>query len=400
MVNDKRNIICAIVASLLAMAFFFGVYKYQSVHHKSKDEVTVGFIYDGDASVPYTANFISAASHMTIEYQDKVKLIEKHNVPYDDTENVLEELIDEGCDIIFTNSYGYGDAVKEMAKKYPDIQFCAATCDNSDPDVSNYHTFMGEIYQGRYVSGVVAGMKLNEMIQNGEITEDQAVMGYVAANDSAEVISGYTAFLLGARSQCPNTIMHVCYTGSWANYSLEKELTEKLIEEGCVIISHHTNTIGSAIVCENANMPYHVYHVGYNQDMMDVAPKASLISTRIDWSEYITSAVGAVIDNDDIENRVSGNIHGCDVSGGFKDGWVGLFEINPAAEPEGCTEVVNDTIKKLEQGSINVFEGELVGVDPNDPNDTYDLSTPYIENENASAPSFHYILKDVIIIDE
>lgn len=400
MVNDKRNIISAVIAALLAMALFFGVYRYQSEHSRSRDEVTVGFIYDGDASVPYTANFINAAEHMSIVYQDKVRLVEKFNVPYEETENVIEELVREGCDIIFTNSYGYGETTKAMAKKYPDIQFCAATCDNSDSETPNYHTFMGEIYQGRYVSGVVAGMKLSEMIQSGEITESQAVLGYVAANDSPEVISGYTAFLLGVRSQCPTAVMHVCYSGSWANYSLEKELTEKLISEGCVIISHHTNTIGSAIVCENTNMPYHVYHVGYNQDMMDVAPKTSLVSTHIDWGVYITSAVGAVIEDADIESRINGNINGFDASGGFKEGWVSLFEINPAAEPEGCDKKVSETLKKLEHGTINVFEGDYTGKDPNDPNDTCNLNTPYMENESASAPSFHYVLDDVVIIDE
>lgn len=403
MTNEKRNIICALIAGILAISLFYG---YHYITHYSKQgsgHAKVGFIYDGDASTPYSANFIKAANRVKNELGDKTEIVERHNVPYEQADQVLKELADSGCDIIFTNSYGYGEAAKKMAEKYPDIEFCEATCDNanSEPKLSNYHTFMGEIYQARYVSGIVAGAKLNEMIKNEIISKDEAKVGFVAAFPVAEVISGYTAFLMGVRSQCPDAVMTVRYINTWNNYALERDVAQQLIDDGCVIISHHSNTIGSAIACEEAHKnDKAVYHIGYNQDMMNIAPTASLTSCRIDWSAYIVSAVEAVIEKEKIESRVEGKVNGYDTSGGFKEGWVKIFAVNNASAAEGSKELVSDAIKEMSSGNIHVFKGDYVGVDPNDPSDTYDLNKEYIENEGSSAPTFHYVLKDIITVAE
>ena len=400
MSKDKRNILCAVIAAVLALSLFYAYHYVQTVTKGKKDHVKVGFIYDGDASTPYSANFIRATNKVRTEFGEKAEITEKFNVPYEDAQQVIEELVNDGCDIIFTNSYGYGETAKKMAEKHSDIQFCEATCDNAndDPKLSNYHTFMGEIYQGRYISGMVAGAKLKEMIDEGVITSDQAVVGFVAAYPVAEVISGYTAFLMGVRSQCPSAVMRVKYINTWNSYSLEKDAAQQLIKEGCVIISHHSNTVGSAIACENSDMPYPVYHVGYNQDMMDFAPTTALVSCRIEWSEYIVSAVQAVLDNDKIESAVSGKVNGYDVSGGMKEGWVKMLEINSAIAAKGSEKLVKDAIKDMNKGRIHVFMGDYIGVDPEDPDDTYDLRKEYVENEKSSAPTFHYVLKDVITI--
>lgn len=402
MSKEKPNIICAIIASVLAISLFYAYHYIQSVTSGAKDHAKVGFIYDGDASTPYSANFIRATNRLRTELGDKVEIIEKNNVPYEDAQSVIEELAKEGCDIIFTNSYGYGETAKAAAKKYTDVQFCEATCDNAndEPKLSNYHTFMGEIYQGRYISGMVAGAKLKEMIDNEVITKQQAVVGFVAAYPVAEVISGYTAFLMGVRSQCPEATMRVKYIDTWNSYSLEKDAAAQLIEEGCVIISHHSNTVGSAIACENADKPYPVYHVAYNQDMMDVAPTSALISCRIDWSEYIISAVNAVLDNRKIEKNVKGTVNGNDASGGLKEGWVEMMEINPAIAPKGCKKLVDDAVNDMSKGRIHVFKGDYIGVDPDDPSDTYDLNKEYFENQQSSAPTFHYVLKDIITVTD
>ena len=398
--REKSNIICALIAAVLALGLFYAYHYVQSVMSGTKEHVKVGFIYDGDASTPYSANFIRAAGRLRTELGKKVDIIEKNNVPYDNADEIIDELVKEGCDIVFTNSYGYGEAAKKAAEKYSDVEFCEATCDNAndEPRLENYHTFMGEIYQGRYICGMAAGAKLNEMIENGVITRQQAVVGFVAAYPVAEVISGYTAFLMGVRSQCPDATMRVKYIDTWGSFSLEKEAAQQLIDEGCVVISHHTNTVGSAIACENADLAYPVYHVSYNQDMIDFAPASALISCRIDWSEYIISAVNAVIENKKIEKAVNGRVNGYDTSGGMKAGWVKILEINSAIAPKGCEKLVQQAQEDMSAGKIHVFKGDYIGVAPDDPSDTYDLNKEYIENENSSAPTFHYVLKDIITV--
>ncbi|MCR4837539.1 MAG: BMP family ABC transporter substrate-binding protein [Eubacterium sp.] len=138
---------------------------------------------------------------------------------------------------------------KKYAGLHPEIQFCEATApdandENGDPVYENYHTFMGEIYQGRYISGVVAGMKLKELLDQGILRPEEAKVGYVAAYSSAEVISGYTAFFLGVRSIVPEAVMEVKYTNTWSNYNIEKQCADELIDRGCVIISQHSDTTG------------------------------------------------------------------------------------------------------------------------------------------------------------
>ena len=152
----------------------------------------------------------------------------------------------------------------------------------------NYHTFMGTIYQGRYISGIVTGMKLRELIEQKKLTPAQAKIGYVAAFPYAEVISGYTAFFLGVRSVVSEAVMTVSYTNTWSNTTTERKLAEKLIDEGCVIIAQHSDTTGPATACETASTRDGklVFHVGYNQTMTDVAPTTSLVSTRINWTPY------------------------------------------------------------------------------------------------------------------
>ena len=260
---------------------------------------------------------------------------------------------------------------------------------------------MGEIYEGRYVSGIVAGMKLKEMIDQGVISPDEAKIGYVGAFPYAEVISGYTAFILGVRSVVPSAVMTVKYTNTWTNYTLEKQCAKELIDEDCVIISQHSDTTGPAVACEDAaDSGKNVYHIGYNQSMIDVAPTTSLVSTRINWSYYIFSAVDAVLENKKIEEYVDGNIHGNDVGAGFEYGWVQMFDINSLIAADGTSEAVDKAIDELKKNRIQVFKGDYIGVNPDDDSDTYDLNKGYIENENQSAPSFYYILKDVITVEE
>ena len=397
MKKDTQNIICAVVAALLGIGLFCGVLYRFTPDYRSRSQISIAVICNGDKSTPYTANFARAAEQLNLS-GDTLNIY--YNTPGDDAEELIRGLANDGVDLVFSNSDLYGETMRRMAEQYPDIQFCAATCSNADASVPNYHTFMGEIYQGRYVSGVAAGAKLNQMIADGRITPEQAVLGYVAAYPEAETISGYTAFLLGVRSQCPTAVMRVRYIHTWSNYALEKKTAEELIAEGCVVISHDTDTAGSAIACENAEMPYPVYHIGYNQDMQSVAPTTALTGTCTDWQHYMEAAVKAVRSSQPIESAVKGTCFGNDAAGGLQEGWVRLFDLNSVAAAPGTDVLLAETIEAMRQGRIHVFQGDYTGTDPEHPEDVCDLTKEYIENASRSAPSFHYVLRDVITVEE
>ena len=194
--------------------------------------------------------------------------------------------------------------------------------------------------------------------------------------------------------------MRVRYTHTWSSYAQEKAAAQQLIEEGCVVISQHTDTIGPAIACEEASPARRVYHVGYNQSMSEVAPGSSLVGVRICWEPYVTAAVDAVMRRKPIETVVSGRIHGTDVSAGFEKGWVELVDLNQQIAAPGTQEAMDSAIEQFRRGGGDfVFRGDYTGVDPDDPGDTCDLSGGYVENENTSYPTFHYILDDLIIIE-
>ena len=401
MSDERKKVVVTVLTALACALLAFAYHAVQEQNFMGKDSVTVGFVLDGDESAPYSSNFIRAIKAIETQYDDRVQMQVRYNVPSDEAQEVLEELVQSGCGIVFTNSSVYGDAAKAMAEAHPDVQFCSATCSNANmqPVLANYHTFMGEIYEGRYVSGKVAGMKVAEMIARGEVDADDAWLGYVAAYPYPEVISGYTAFFLGARSECPSVRMRVRYVSTWGNYAVEKEAARQLIDEGCAIISQHTNTVGPAIACEEANLVHPVYHVGYNQDMIDVAPATSLVGTRINWAPYCVSAVEAVLGSKRIEDVVRGHVHGNDIGAGFEEGWVSMLELNSLIAPQGCAAMIDSAIASLSSGSCPVFVGDYVGVDPFDETDTWDLHTEYRENESSSAPTFHYVLQDVIVVE-
>lgn len=354
----------------------------------------VGFVYIGDESEAYTANFIAAEKAIADTYGDKVECIAKYNVAEDAVEDPVKELCDAGCGIIFTTSFGYGAVVKELAPQYPDIQFCQATCADAaqEPAVENYHNYMGHIYQGRYVAGIVAGMKLQELIDAGTITADQAKIGYVAAFDYAEVISGYTAFLMGVRSIVPDATMTVQYANTWGDYDTEKTMATAMIEDGCVIISQHSDTEGPAQACEDAKAKgTEVYCVCYNQDMTDVAPNACLISSRQDYAPYEVAAVQAAMDGTKIA---------VDEGAGFEKGWVAMTELNTKIAAEGTQEKMDEAIKAFEDGTMkatDVFKGPYTATDPYS-GETIDLKDGFDENATQSAPAFSYVINDIITI--
>lgn len=395
----KRVYLTMALTCLVILALLAGGLRLMNLSG-ARDDLKVGFIYDNDESTPYTYNFSLAKDAVERKYGDRVEIMTCSNVLDDKMEEPLRELADKGCDIIFFN--GYSELVMQLAPQYPDVQFCQTSyMDMSNKTVpQNYHTFKGEAYQGRYVSGIAAGVKIQEMISEGFIAPDQAIVGFVAAFPTSEVISGYTAFLLGVRSVVPQAVMRVRYTQTWSSYAQEKSAAQQLIDEGCVILSQHTDTIGPAIACEEASQDRPICHVGFNQSMSEVAPGTSLVASRICWEPYVLAAVDAVMSRKSIEKVVSGNIHGTDVSAGFDKGWVEIMDLNQQIAAPGTQEAMDSAIDQFRRGKVDfVFKGDYTGVDPRDPSDTYDLRGGYIENENTSFPTFHYVLNDIITVE-
>ncbi len=394
----KREYLVTALTCLIVLAAFLVGFKILNPSDE-KENLKIGFIYDNDESTPYTYNFSLAKDALEQKYGERVEIFTCSNVLDEEIEEPLRELADAGCDIIFFN--GYSELVIKLAPEYPNIQFCQTSyMDMTDVKVpDNFHTFKGEAYQGRYISGIVAGMKIKQMIEEGIITEDQAIVGFIAAFPTSEMVSGYTAFLLGVRSIVPNAVMRVIYTETWSSYAHEKRAAQKLLNEGCVVITQHTDTIGPAVTCEDATQEIPVYFVGFNQSMSEVAPSTSLVTARICWEPYVLSAVEAVMTNKTIESVVSGNIHGTDISAGFDEGWVDMIDLNQHVVAPGTQEAMEKVIEQFRKGNVDfVFKGDYVGSDFNDPANTIDLRNGYIENERCSYPLFNYVIPDIITV--
>lgn len=395
----KQKYVITVVTSILMIVLITGIQKIV-LEKKQNRFVRVGALYVGDSSTTYTGNFIKAQKAIEKKFGSQVEFIPMFNVPEGNCDNSLQTLVDKKCDIIFTTSFGYGDVAKKFAKRYPNIQFCHATGDNAntEPFVPNYHTFMGRIYEGRYIAGVVAGLKLQELIDKGQLKAEEALIGYVGAFPYAEVISGFTAFFLGVQSVVPSSKMFVKYTYSWTDFIKEKNCTKELIEQGCVIISQHSDTAGPATACEETDSSKNVFLVSYNQSMADVAPTTYLIGSKINWTPYMIGAVEAVLNKKSIEKNVDAFFFKNDACAGFNKNWVEMLELNTLVATEGTKDKIEKLKKQISKGEIDVFKGDFTGVNPDNPLDTIDLNVSYKENSFSSAPSFFYILKDKIIV--
>lgn len=314
-------------------------------------DVKVGFIYIGDENDGYTYAFYEGALEMkkALGISDENFLI-KWNVPENEVcYEAACELVDDGCDIIFANSYGHETYMMQAAEENPDVEFCSATGDMAKKSgIDNYHNYYVSVEQSRYVSGIVAGMKLNEMIADGKITEDQAVVGYVGAFAFAQVISGFDSFYLGVKSVCPAAKMIVKYTSTWGDQAIEYDVAKALIEESkCVLISQHSNTTGPAAACEELG----VYCVGYNISMIDAAPNYALTSASLNWGPFTTYAVKCV---------AAGEKMPSDWCKGYEDGACKITEVNAKAfSAETYSEVmaaVETAESALKEGSLQVFD--------------------------------------------
>ena len=310
-------------------------------------KVKVGFITLHDENSTYDKNFIDAAKEACanlglVENEDY--FIKTNVGETEQCAEVAADLVDAGCNIIFADSFGHEPYMIQVAKENPDVQFCHSTGTRAHTEgLANYHNAFASIYEGRYLAGIAAGMKLNAMIEAGDIKAEEAKMGYVGAFTYAEVVSGYTSFYLGAKSVCPTVTMDVTFTGSWYDETLEKEGAEKLIQGGCKLISQHADSLGAPTACENAGVP----NVSYNGSTQAACPNTYIVSSRINWAPYYEYAIKAVMDGTAID---------ADWTGTLSTNSVVLTDLNTTVAAEGTAEAIAAATEKLEKGEIHVFD--------------------------------------------
>ena len=312
-------------------------------------DLKVGFIFLHDENSTYDLNFINAAKEAC--EAAGVEYVLKTNIPEgQECYDAACELADAGCGIVFADSFGHEDYLIEAAKEFPDVEFCHATGTQAHTaGVPNFHNAFAKIYEGRYLAGIAAGYKLNEMIEAGDITAEEAKIGYVGAFTYAEVISGYTSFFLGARSVCPSVTMEVTFTGSWYDETAEKEAANTLISKGCVLISQHADSMGAPTACETAGVP----DVSYNGSTESACPNTFIVSSKINWVPYFTYIIDCVTKGEDIAT---------DYTGDFSTGSVELTDLGSAAA-EGTAEAIEAAKAELMDGTLHVFDTTTFTVD-------------------------------------
>ena len=404
-----------VFAVLLSVLFVVGVFtacssnsgdtkKKEDTTNSATSKLKVGFIFLHDKNSTYDLNFIKAADAACkkLGITGAQKLYKTQIPEGQEAYDAAVDLAEQGCNIIFADSFGHEPYIIEAAKKYPNVQFCHSTGTRAHTEgLANYHNAFASIYEGRYLAGVAAGMKLNDMIANGYITEDQAKMGYVGAFTYAEVISGYTSFYLGAKSVCPSVTMDVTFTGSWYDETAEKEGANKLIANGCVLISQHADSMGAPTACETAGVP----NVSYNGSTQAACPNTFIVSSRIDWAPYYEYAITAAMNGDPID---------ADWTGTLATGSVVLTDVNTTAAAEGTQEAIDAVKAELENGTRHVFDcstftvkGETltsskadVDTDPNYTPDTEAIVDGYFaESTFRSAPYFDLQIDGINLLD-
>lgn len=371
------------------------------------ETVKVGMVCIGNENMAYDRNFYMAADaakeQLAEEGIDVEWIYTYDHAAGDPVAADCEELAEAGCIAVFLNSYGMEPAMFTIAGDYEDTVFAALTNEGSKSDsLANTVNAFPSIYEGRYLAGIAAGMKLNEMIENGEITEEEAVMGYVGAYTYSEVMSGYTAFYLGAKSVCPSVTMMVEFIGSWGDPAIEAATAQDLIDRGAVVISQHSDATTPATTAQENG----VYSVGYNISMTDVAPESALISSRIDWTNYFVYVIKTLVEGGEVEQDY--------MQHGLADGDIALTELNEAIAAPGTAEAIAEARAKIESGELQVFdtttftidgaalESSCIDMDADFEVDDTDavFDGYYHESYFKSAPSFSERIDGITLVNE
>ena len=390
-----------VLSLVLAVVMMMSLMAISAAAEADTSKVKVGFIFLHDENSTYDLNFLNAAKEacekLGVEYLMKT-MIPEDSSAYE----AAADLADAGCNVVFADSFGHEDYMIEAAKEFPDVQFCHATGTKAHTEgLSNFHNAFASIYEGRYLAGVAAGLKLNEMIENGEFTAEEAKMGYVGAFTYAEVVSGYTAFFLGARSVCPTVTMDVTFTGSWYDETAEKEAANKLIEGGCKLISQHADSMGAPTACENAGVP----DVSYNGSTLDACPNTFIVSSRINWEPYFEYIINCVASGEEID---------VDWTGDIATNSVVLTDVNEAVAAAGTVEKIEEVKAALLDGTLRVFDTSTFTVDGEtvttymadvDTDPAYEGDTEVVvdgafcESTFRSAPYFNLLIDGINLLD-
>lgn len=338
-----KKILVAILTVCMAVMCFAGC---GDKGGTTEDKIKVGFIFLHDEKSTYDLNFMNAAK----KAQENLKLSDDQVIfkyPVEEGQacyGAAADLVDQGCDLIFADSFGHEQWLIKAANDFKNVQFCHATGTKAHTEkLANFHNAFATIYEGRYLAGIVAGLKLNEMIKEGKITAEQAVMGYVGAFPYAEVKSGYTSFYLGAKSVCPSVTMKVDFTQSWYSVDDERDVANSLMDQGCVLISQHADSLGAPSACEARKVP----NVSYNGSTIDTCPETFMVSSRIDWTPYFEYIINCVVKGEEIKT---------DWTGTLATGSVVLTDVNEKVVAEGTKAAVEEAKTKLEKGEIHVFD--------------------------------------------
>jgi basic membrane protein A len=354
--KNAKKIVVILLAVVLAVAGVFVACSKKD--DTKKDDTTkaadvaaaedfkVGFIFLHDENSTYDKNFIDAANAACEELGiAKENILMKTGIPEgQECFDTAADLVDQGCKFIFADSFGHEDYMIEAAKKYPEVQFFHATGTKAHTEgLANYHNAFASIYEGRFLAGVAAGLKLNEIKEAGKLKGDVPKMGYVGAYTYAEVMSGYTSFYLGAKSVCPDVVMDVQFTGSWYDEAKEKEAANNLIARGADLISQHADSMGAPTACEVAGIP----DVSYNGSTVDACPNTFIVSSRINWAPYMKLAM---------QNTMDGKETPADWVGTIATESVLLTEVNEKAAAEGTQAKIDEVKAQLEAGELHVFD--------------------------------------------
>lgn len=319
-------------------------------------EFKMGVILIGDENEGYTYAHIQGIKKAaeSLGLTDD-QIIWKYTIPEDETcYDTAADLADQGCSLVVSNSYGHQSHMQQAATEYPDVTFIAMTGDTAKASgLPNFCNAFTAVYESRFVSGVVAGMKIKELVDNDKLEDDNfdkdgnVKVGYVGAYPYAEVKSGYTAFFLGIKSVYEDVAMSVQFTNSWFDLTKEGETANQLISQGCVIIGQHADSTGAPSAVQAALESGDVcYSVGYNIDMLEVAPQGALTSATNCWDVYYTEAIGAAMNGETVPTNWAK---------GYADGAVAITPLGESVA-EGTQEKVDATIAAIKAGELQVFD--------------------------------------------
>ena len=338
-------------------------------------KVKLGVILLHDEDSTYDLNFINGVK----DAQKKLGLsdddvIIKRNIPEsNECYEAAKDLVDEGCTIVFADSFGHESFMVQAAKEFPNVDFCHATGTMAHTEkLANYHNAFAAIYEGRYLAGVAAGLKLNEIKEAGNLKGEKPMMGYVGAFTYAEVVSGYTSFYLGAKSVCPDVTMKVQFTGSWYDEKEEKAAAEALIAAGADLISQHADSMGAPTACENAGIP----DVSYNGSTVESCPNTFIVASRIDWAPYFEYIVN---------QKKAGEAIDTDWTGTIATGSVVLTDVNDKAAAAGTADKLAEVKAQFEAGTLHVFDTATEGFITVD-NKALESYTADVDTDEAFTP--------------